>query len=214
MLIFLFFSFLPIILPTTFISTVRFSQHMKAIALLSGGIDSPVAAWLMKRKGFELVFVHFNNFDNLQTIDKAKKLAAVIDKDAKFLSISFKDTQQKIAAHCNRRFQCVLCKRAMYRAAEKIAEQEGAQLLLTGESLGQVASQTLDNLAVLDSATKLEVLRPLLGYDKEDTIKIAREIGTYDISIEKSCDCPFVPLHPLTGAKLERVEEQERRLAE
>ena len=100
----------------------------------------------------------------------------------------------------------------MYRIAEKIAQKEKCDFLITGENLGQVASQTLDNLKVLDDATKMIVLRPLLCNDKNDTIKIAKQIGTYDISIEHKDGCPFVPRKPLTKAKLEKVKAQEEKL--
>jgi tRNA uracil 4-sulfurtransferase len=182
---------------------------MNGIVLLSGGIDSPVAAHLMRGLGMDLVFVHFSDGEDPE---KIKRLARIIDPEAKVIFIDHTPTQESIRKNCDTRYQCVLCKRAMYRQCEEIARREGADSLVTGENLGQVASQTLQNLAVLDDAVSLVVHRPLLGYDKQEIIALARRIGTYEISIHKAPACRFVPRRPLTGARLEKVEMEEARL--
>ena len=191
---------------------------MRGLLLISSGIDSPVAGYLMIKKGVEIIAVHFNNLKeeddkSLRTTKRlVKKLSQIANKRIKLYIIQNHKNQRQIMDNTNRRFQCVLCKRLMYRIAERIAKKEKCDFLITGENLGQVASQTLDNLRVLDYATKMIVLRPLLCNDKNDTIKIARQIGTYEISIEHRDTCAFVPKRPLTKAKLERVRMQEERL--
>jgi len=191
---------------------------MKALLLISSGIDSPVAGHLMIKRGVEIIAIHFNNLKeeddkSLRTTKRlVKKLSLITNKKIKLYIIHNYENQKQIMEHTNRRFQCVICKRLMYRIAERIAEKEKCEYLITGENLGQVASQTLDNLRVLDDATEMIVLRPLLCNEKNDTIKIARQIGTYDISIEHKEACPFVPKRPLTKAKLEKVRMQEEKL--
>ncbi len=191
---------------------------MKGLLLISSGIDSPVAGYIMTRKGVEIVGIHFNNMrekesQSLKTTKKLiKKLSQIINKKIKLYIIQNYGNQELMINSTNRRFQCVLCKRLMYRIADRIAKKEKCDFLITGENLGQVASQTLDNLKVLDDATEMIVLRPLLCNDKNDTIKIARQIGTYDISIEHKDTCAFVPKRPLTKAKLEKVKVQEEKL--
>ena len=183
---------------------------MKGILLLSDGIDSPVAGQMMLKQGMKLIFLHFKNSSNPKAREKVKALAKRLDKSAKLITIDHIKTQQAIAKKCNTRYQCVLCKRAMYRAAEKIAEEENAQFIVTGENLGQVASQTLENLHVLDSAVRIPVLRPLLGFDKNEIVKAAKEIGTYDISIVRTPACRYVPKNPVTKARLEKVLAEEK----
>ncbi|OGM01338.1 hypothetical protein A3K72_03085 [Candidatus Woesearchaeota archaeon RBG_13_36_6] len=191
---------------------------MKGLLLISSGIDSPVAGYIMIKRGVEIIAVHFNNLKeeddkSLRTTKRlVKKLSQIANKRIKLYIIQNHRNQRVIMDNTNRRFQCVLCKRLMYRMAERIAKKEKCDFLITGENLGQVASQTLDNLKVLDDATDMIVLRPLLCNDKNDTIKIAKQIGTYDISIEHKDTCAFVPKRPLTKAKLEKVKVQEEKL--
>jgi len=184
---------------------------MKALLLLSSGIDSPVAGHLMIRQGYEVSAIHFEHSGDKKNIEKVKQLAKHIGIKKLFIINNLKN-QEQIANNCNRRFQCLICKRLMYKIAEVIAQKEKINNLLTGENLAQVASQTLTNMQVLDKAVKIKVLRPLLGFDKTETMKIAREIGTYDISIQKSTGCPFVPNHPATKAKLKIIEYEESKL--
>jgi thiamine biosynthesis protein ThiI len=131
---------------------------------------------------------------------------------SKLYIVKHQNNQLLFQEKCNRRYQCVLCKRMMLRVAELVAAKEGFDFLVTGENLGQVASQTLDNLVVLDSAVKTKILRPLLCMDKVETITIARKIGTFEHSISENKKCAFVPIHPVTKAKLANVEAEERKL--
>ena len=178
---------------------------MKAVILLSPGIDSPVAAHLMKEKGLELIGLNFF-IGNHKAVDKiAEKLGI-----EKVFCISHKEILSEIKNNTNPKYACLLCKRVMYRIAEALAKKEKAEFIVTGENLGQVASQTLDNLAVLDNAINMPILRPLLCFDKNEIIKIAKEIKTYELSENKKC--LFVPKHPTTKAKLEIVEKEESKL--
>ncbi len=193
-------------------------HEKRLVSLISGGIDSPVATYLMLRLGAELILVHMDNrpFIDERPIEKVKKLAAVLAKKAgkglKLYLVPQGRSQHEIVKNCPRKLTCVLCRRAMYRAAEAIAIKEGAWGIVTGENLGQVASQTLDNLAAEDSAISIPVHRPLIGFDKEDTIRIAKKIGTYDISILPGECCSMVPPYPETHAKLSEIEAAEKKL--
>ena len=178
---------------------------MKAVILLSPGIDSPVAAHLMKEKGLNLIGLNFF-IGNHKAVDKiAEKLGI-----EKVFCISHKEILSEIKNNTNPKYACLLCKRVMYRIAEALAKKEKAEFIVTGENLGQVASQTLDNLAVFDNAINMPILRPLLCFDKNETIKIAKQIGTYELSENKKC--LFVPRHPATKARLEIVEKEESKL--
>ncbi|MCX6707899.1 MAG: hypothetical protein NT001_07260 [Candidatus Woesearchaeota archaeon] len=114
-----------------------------------------------------------------------------------------------IVSKINRRFTCIICRRMMFRTAERVADKESARFIITGENLGQVASQTLDNMTVNDRATKLIVLRPLLCYDKQDIVNIAKKLGTYEISIEPPGCCRLVPPNPATKSNIEQIREEE-----
>ncbi len=190
-------------------------RREKAVCLISSGIDSPVAAYLMM-KSYNIIFAHFLNYRDSETSKKVEKIIKALGKISgkrhKLYLIEHYKTQEKIKSNCNTRYQCILCKRAMYRAAEKIAEKENAKHIITGESLAQVASQTLENMYVLDKAIKLVVLRPLIAFSKNETINIAKKIGTYDISIEKEKPCPYLPKNPATKSKTGIIESQEQRL--
>jgi tRNA uracil 4-sulfurtransferase len=178
---------------------------MKGILLLSGGIDSPVAGHLMLKQGIEIVSVHMDARPHSDEagLEKAGKLAQKLG--VRLIVVPYTRFHEEAAKHCTAKIHCILCKRFMYRVAEVICKNEHADFIISGESLGQVASQTLDNLKVLNAAVKTPVLRPLIGFDKEDTIIIAREIGTFSISSMKSSGCPFVPHQPSTRAKLDDV---------
>ena len=114
--------------------------------------------------------------------------------------------------NCDIKFTCIFCKRMLLRYAEKIAEKEGADAIVMGDSLGQVASQTLQNILVIDNAVNIPVFRPLIGLDKEDVVRIAREIGTYDLSILPSDGCNAVPNKPATSAKLDKIIKEEKKI--
>lgn len=189
----------------------------KGLLLLSSGIDSPVAGYLMLRQGAEIVAVHFQNSEseNKETSIALERIVARLSelskKEVKLIVVNNFGNEKMIAENTNRRFQCLLCKRMMYRVAERLAEENGCDFLVTGENLGQVASQTVENLSALNEAVNIPILRPLLCNDKNETIKIAEEIGTFSLSI-KAGKCPFVPNSPLTAAKLDEVKYEESKL--
>ncbi|MBW3000035.1 7-cyano-7-deazaguanine synthase [Candidatus Woesearchaeota archaeon] len=183
---------------------------MKAISLISDGIDSPAATAIMLEKGLEIIGVHFADLDK-KSVEKAKRLCKKIG--LKKLYIINHDVNKKgMLKNCPSKYVCVLCKRMMLRIAEKIAEKENCEVLVTGENLGQVASQTLENMQVTDSCVKIPIIRPLLCNDKVETVKIANKIGTYDISAEPSIGCTAVPKHPITKSKIGYIEELEKNL--
>lgn len=185
----------------------------RVVALLSGGIDSPVAALRMMRRGCVVEFVHFHGapFQDRSSIDKVTELAEVLSGyqgSARLHLIPFGETQSRIVAAVPRPYRVVLYRRMMLRIACALAARVGAQAVVTGESLGQVASQTLENLSVIGAAATLPVLRPLVGMDKAEITEQAMELGTFAISTRPDQDCCqlFVPKHPATAAKLADVE--------
>lgn len=191
---------------------------MKLITLISSGIDSSVATNLMQDKGCDIIAVHM---DNSQSIDKRsiEKVNTLLTAIAKHRNTKIKlyiakhgPTLSEIMKKCDRKLTCVLCKRFMYRIAEEIAKKEKAEGIITGESLGQVASQTLDNLYIEDSAVNTRILRPLIGLDKTEIIDIAKEIGTYDISILPEQCCSLMPKFPETHGKLKDIEIAESKI--
>jgi len=190
----------------------------RVLALLSGGIDSPVAAWRMMRRGCRVDFVHFHSAPFLDRTgeQKARELARRLvewEMDATLDVVAFGEVQRQIVAAVRRPLRVVLYRRMMLRIATAIARRSGALALVTGDSLGQVASQTLPNVAAIDSATDMPVLRPLIGMDKGEIAAQAERIGTFETSIIPDQDCCqlFVPRHPSTGARAEEVAEAETR---
>jgi thiamine biosynthesis protein ThiI len=188
----------------------------RVMALLSGGIDSPVAAWRMMKRGCTVVAVHFHAFplQDRTTIDKARELARILSRyqfRTRLLLVPFGAVQQTIVAACPAPLRVVLYRRFMMRIAEALAARRRAKALVTGESLGQVASQTLDNLAVIDEAARGPVLRPLVGMDKEEISAQARRIGSFETSTLPDQDCCqlFVGRHPATAARIEEVRAAE-----
>jgi thiamine biosynthesis protein ThiI len=191
----------------------------RVAALLSGGIDSPVAAWRLMKRGCTVLFVHFHAFplQDHTTIDKARALARVLTRyqyASRLLLVPFATVQQTIVAGAPAPLRVVLYRRFMVRIAEALAARHRAKALVTGESVGQVASQTLDNMAVIDEAARGPVLRPLVGMDKDEIVEQARRIGTFDISTLPDQDCCqlFVPRNPATAATLEEVRQAEAAL--
>ena len=183
--------------------------------LLSGGIDSPVAGWLMMKRGCALGATYFHSFPYTgeKTQDKVARLASQLAawqlEPLRLSVVPFTDAQKALRdAAGDGRLAVVLYRRAMLRTAERIARKAGAKALATGEALAQVASQTLENLGVIGAAATMPVLRPCLGHDKLETVALAQRIGTYETSIEPYDDCCslFVPDHPETRAKLAAVE--------
>jgi thiamine biosynthesis protein ThiI len=191
----------------------------KVAALLSGGIDSPVAAYRLMKRGCRALLVHFHAFplQDHTTIDKVRDLARILTRyqlRSRLLLVPFGPVQQTIVASCPAPLRVVLYRRFMVRIAEALAVRQNAKALVTGESLGQVASQTLDNMAVIDEAARGPVLRPLVGMDKEEITVEARRIGTFGISTLPDQDCCqlFVPRSPATAATLEQVRAAEEAL--
>jgi thiamine biosynthesis protein ThiI len=188
----------------------------RVLALLSGGIDSPVAAWRLMKRGCTVVFAHFHAFplQDHTTIDKTRELARRLTRwqyRSRLLLVPFGPVQQTIVASAPAPLRVVLYRRFMVRIAEALAARKKAKALVTGESVGQVASQTLDNMSVIDQAARGPVLRPLVGMDKEEITREARHIGTFEVSTLPDQDCCqlFVPRHPATSAKLAEVRAAE-----
>ena len=183
----------------------------KLVSLVSGGIDSPVAAYMMIRRGVGIVAMHMDNrpFTDDKNLDKAlllvRHLQEVTKTPIKTYVVPHGPNHIAFARNCPRHLHCLFCRRMMFRVAGRIAEREGAAGILTGESMGQVASQTLQNLVAVSQVTKLPIIRPLIGMDKEEIIGIARKIGTYDISILPGLCCTIVPKKPATAAKIADV---------
>lgn len=191
---------------------------MRGLVLLSGGIDSPVAAYLMGREGLDLVMVHFDNrpYTSDQEVDKAimlmRKVEIALSKESKKILVPHGKSQTEFARSCRRNMECVLCRRMMFRVAERLAKKYSADCIVTGESLGQVASQTLANINVEERATRLPILRPLIGFDKVEIERIAKSIGTYETSILPGLCCTIAPKKPSTYAKIEDAIAQETRV--
>jgi thiamine biosynthesis protein ThiI len=191
----------------------------RVLALLSGGIDSPVAAHRLMKRGCMVVLAHFHAFplQDHTTIDKARDLARILTRyqyRSRLLLVPFAAVQQTIVAMAPAPLRVVLYRRFMVRIGEALAARQRAKALVTGESLGQVASQTLDNLAVIDEAARGPVLRPLVGMDKEEITAQARHIGTFTVSTLPDQDCCqlFVPRSPATAATLAEVRLAEAAL--
>lgn len=191
---------------------------MKFVSLLSSGIDSPVATYLLSEKADELIFVHADNqqfTDNREIknfIDISKQLKKHISCQIKIYCIPHGKVLLSYKKNCEERYTCVFCKRMLLRYAEKIVEKENADAIIMGDSLGQVASQTIQNIRVIDQSINIPVLRPLIGFDKEDIIMIAKKIGTYELSILPSKGCSAVPKKPSTQAKLEKIIIEEKKI--
>jgi len=191
----------------------------KVVVLLSGGIDSPVAAWKMIKRGCTSVFVHFHSFPytNKESQEKAKQIVQLLCHyalQAKIYLVPFAEVQRHIMVDTPLDTRVILYRRYMLRLAEQIARREKARVLVTGDSVGQVASQTIENIDVISRAVSMPILRPLIGEDKVEIIEIARQIGTYEISIQPDQDCCslFVPKHPETKANLPEIEKSEAQL--
>ncbi|MBF7095777.1 tRNA uracil 4-sulfurtransferase ThiI [Alkalibacter mobilis] len=191
----------------------------KAALLISGGIDSPVAGYMIAQRGVELMGVHFHSYP--YTSERAKdKVVKLMEKVAaysgriKLFVVPFTDIQLAIGEFCEEKYSTLIMRRYMMKIASELAVKNGALALITGESIGQVASQTLESLAVTNAATDLPVFRPVIGMDKHAIIDIANEIDTFETSILPYEDCCtiFVPKHPQTKPKLEYVLKEESKL--
>ena len=188
----------------------------RAVSLLSGGLDSPVSSWMIARRGVELEMVHFESppYTSQQAQDKVIQLAQDLTPYCGRMLIHvipFTKIQEEIRKNCPEEYFTLIMRRFMMRIAEAVAKKAGAHALVTGESLGQVASQTMMALGVTEDVTSMPILRPLIGTDKVEIIRIAREIGTYETSILPYEDCctVFTPRHPAIRPDIEAVREAE-----
>ena len=191
----------------------------KGMSLLSGGIDSPVATWMMAKRGMMIEAIHFHSYPytSQRAQEKVEELARIVATYCgrfKMHVINLLPIQEQIVQNCPEEETTILVRRFMMRIAEKVAGETGCGMLITGENLGQVASQTAEALVVTDASVKMPVMRPLIALDKVDIMDKAREIGTYETSIQPYEDCctVFLPKHPVTKPRLERILESESRL--
>lgn len=191
----------------------------KGMVLLSGGIDSPVAAWMMAKRGMLVDAVHFHSYPytSERAQEKVEELAGLVAGYVgrfNMYVINLLPIQEQIVQNCPEEETTILVRRFMMRIAEKVAQEKGATMLITGENLGQVASQTAEALVVTDASVQMPVMRPLIAMDKVDIMEKAKEIGTYEKSIEPYEDCctVFLPKHPTTKPKLEKILESESKL--
>ena len=191
------------------------------LLLLSGGIDSPVAGYMMARRGMKISALHFTSepYTSERARDKVVKLSKILSQycgEVKFYSVSLTEIQENIRKYCDGDYTTVLLRRFMLKIAESIAKSDNFDCVITGESLGQVASQTIQAIKVIYDKINLPVFRPCIGLDKSQIIEIAEKIGTYETSVEPYEDCCsiFTPRHPVTKPKLGKVLEEENRIVD
>lgn len=189
------------------------------VALLSSGIDSPVAAWHLMKRGCRVNFVHFHSYPLVDTrsMEKASELVERLTEwqyRSRLFLAPLAEVQKRVILSAPPAYRVILYRRFMVRIAEAIARREGALALVTGESVGQVSSQTLENIATVEAVTAMPILRPLIGTDKQEIIARARALGTYEVSIQPDQDCCslFVPAHPVTRATPSELEDLEASL--
>lgn len=191
----------------------------KGLLMISGGIDSPVAGYMMAKRGMKLDAIHFHSYPYTSELAKEKvitlsKCVAGYTGGLKLYIVSFTEIQEAIHEFCKEEYMITLMRRFMMKIAEKIARHNGLQTIITGESLGQVASQTIESITSSNSVATLPVLRPLIAFDKLDIIEISEKIGAYETSILPYEDCctVFLPKHPLIKPNLEKVKIEESKL--
>ena len=191
----------------------------KVLVMLSGGIDSPVAAWRMMKRGVKALFVHFYSYPytDKASLEKVEELAEILtmwNYRTQIYLVPFAEVQREIVTQTPTPFRVILYRRMMVRIAQRIATMAKAECLVTGESLGQVASQTLGNLRAIEDVAEIPILRPLIGDDKAEIMELANQIGTFEISTLPHDDCCslFVPDHPATNASIEAVQDAEAAL--
>jgi thiamine biosynthesis protein ThiI len=193
----------------------------KAVFLISGGIDSPIAAWLLIRKGVTPIFAYFDSYPLCDqaaeeiALEAVRKVCAAVGvKGAKVYSIAHSPDLQDILSKCPEKFACILSRRIMFRVAEALAVKEGCQAIVTGDAIGQKASQTVQNITAADCVlTKVQVLRPLAGMNKPQIVSFARKIGTYATSIRPGVATCGVPTNnPSTSARKDQLSEVEQSL--
>jgi len=185
---------------------------VRLLVLLSGGIDSPAAAYMMASRGAEIFLLHMDArpHGDERSLEKVREIASrlrtVTGQDMPLILAPHGEMQEEMRKQSDRNYQCVLCKRLMLRVAEKVALRYGCRGIVTGDSMGQVASQTLRNITLEGPGLSLPILRPLIGMDKLDIEALAKEAGTYEISIQPEGACAFLPLKPITAADPAKLE--------
>ncbi len=191
----------------------------KAMSLLSGGIDSPVATWMVAKRGMEVEAVHFHTypFTSEKSQEKVKDLARILAKyvgRVRLHKVNILEIQKAVGLNCRDEEMTIISRRFMMRIAQKLAEQRNCDALITGESIGQVASQTIQGLTCTNASVSLPVFRPLIAMDKTEIIDIAKKIDTFETSIipEEDCCSVFAPKKPVTKPRLERIEDSEKAL--
>ncbi|NVM27579.1 MAG: tRNA 4-thiouridine(8) synthase ThiI [Candidatus Helarchaeota archaeon] len=201
------------------VAGLPYGSQGSLISLFSGGIDSPVASWLMMKRGCNIFPLYCDNTP-YSTPAAYKRVIKVLEqlfifspyKQITFYSTPHGQTLEQIKEVVPPKLTCIFCKRTMYKVAERLAERLKAKGIVTGENLGQVASQTLDNLFVLNQATKIPVFRPLIGFDKVETMNLSQKLGLYSSSIMQVPGCGAVPQYPETHGTLERILEIEQEI--
>ncbi|CAH2212436.1 tRNA uracil 4-sulfurtransferase ThiI [Tepidibacter aestuarii] len=191
----------------------------KAMVLLSGGIDSPVAGWMVAKRGVDLELMHYHSypFTSERSKEKVEELARILSKycgKLRMHSVNLLPIQKQINEHCKEEEMTIISRRFMMRITEKVALAKGCNALVTGESIGQVASQTIQGLTVTNASVNVPVFRPLIAMDKSEIVDIAKKIGTFETSIipEEDCCTVFLPKNPVTKPKLEKIMLSEQNL--
>lgn len=195
------------------------NKMIKFISLLSGGLDSPVAAYLMMKRGFKPIFLSFLTSDDEQQTMKKKVmqitqiLTKFTEERIKLYFINHDPNLNLFKTKCERKLTCILCKRLMIRIAKEIGKIHNSNIIVTGDILGEQASQTLDNLYVYNNLVQnFIIIRPLIGWDKQEVINLNKKIGLYELSSQKSASCQFNPQFPETHAKINEVIQSESRI--
>lgn len=191
----------------------------RAMSLLSGGIDSPVASWMVAKRGMELECIHFHSypFTSEKSQEKVRDLAQILAKycgRVRLHKVNILEIQKAIGLQCKEEEMTIISRRFMMKIAERVAESRHCEALVTGESIGQVASQTIQGLTCTNASVSIPVFRPLIAMDKTEIIEIAEKIGTFETSIlpEEDCCTVFSPKKPVTKPKLDRIEKSENKL--
>ena len=191
----------------------------KVLSMISGGIDSPVATWQMMKRGAFINYLHFHSvpYTSDASIKKVLDVIKVFQKHqlrATLFLAELAPIQEEVIEKCQEKYRIILYRRFMFRIAEALAKREGAHAVITGESLGQVASQTIENMETIEAVTSMPILRPLVGMDKQEIVNRSKEIGTYDISIlpDEDCCAYFQPKQPATKATVEQLQKAEENL--
>lgn len=191
---------------------------MKIVSLISSGIDSPVATYLLSKKVSEIIILHgkiepFTDKNEYQNFLKlVKYLKKIIDKKTEVIVLSHGENIGEYIKNCDKKYTCVFCKRMLVRYAEKICKKYSYDAIVMGDSLGQVASQTLQNIKIVSEAVEVPILRPLIGFDKQEIVDISRKIGTFEYSTLQSIGCTAVPNKPSTATKIEKIKAEENKL--